>query len=222
MTSIGDNTFYGCNLKSVTIPDSVTSIGEDAFMWCSSLESVTIPDSVTSIGEGVFSYCTALKSVIVERAETLTALDSSAFVYYDYEAGSTAILPDVTIYVPAEKIEEYKHAENWSEYADRIIGYSDTKLPDGKYKQGAQKDDAYYTRFVFVVPKAQFAGKSKAKFTATYDGKDYTYETTSYYTGVISNGIEYTAASADSALFVVTISSGSYIYNDLTCTLDFE
>jgi hypothetical protein len=48
---------------SVTIPDSVTSIGEWAFCWCTNLTSVTIPDSVTSIGEAAFRVCNSLTSV---------------------------------------------------------------------------------------------------------------------------------------------------------------
>ena len=59
---------YGMeNLQSVVIPNSVTSIGESAFSYCSSLTSVTIPNSVTSIGERAFSYCSSLTSI------TLTA-----------------------------------------------------------------------------------------------------------------------------------------------------
>ena len=70
--------FSGCsNLKSITIPDSVTSIDWGAFSNCSSLTSVTIPDSVTSIEDGAFSGCSSLTSVTIP--DSVTTIGGYAF-----------------------------------------------------------------------------------------------------------------------------------------------
>ena len=67
VTSIGDFAFAYCNnLTSITIPDSVTIIGQDAFRFCSSLTSLTIPNSVTTIGDTVFAWCTSLTNITVD------------------------------------------------------------------------------------------------------------------------------------------------------------
>ena len=57
VTSIGQSAFYACSITSVTIPESVTSIGQFTFSDCHSLTSVTIPNSVKSIGSYAFSGC---------------------------------------------------------------------------------------------------------------------------------------------------------------------
>ena len=67
-TTILNNAFKGFNIKSVTIPNSVTSIGDDAFNACYALESVTIPNSVTSIGNDAFNACYALESIAIPNS----------------------------------------------------------------------------------------------------------------------------------------------------------
>ena len=144
VTSIGDNAFYGCSslaefngkfasedgrclvkdgelisfapygLTEYTIPDGVTSIGDEAFYYCRSLESVTIPEGVTSIGAKAFYYCQNLAEVYCKPTTPPSGEKSDMF---NYNA------PRRKIYVPSESVEAYKTAEKWSDYAGAIEGY---------------------------------------------------------------------------------------------------
>ena len=137
VTSIGDYTFRNCYaLQSVTIPEGVTSIGDYAFTSCDTLQSVTIPEGVTSIGGYAFQYCYALQSITIP--EGVTAIGNYAFQYcyaivaYHFKPNTPPTLStttafsgtstDTVFYVPANSLNTYKTANNWSTYADRMIG----------------------------------------------------------------------------------------------------
>ena len=100
----------------ITFDGELTTIGNLAFGGCSSLTSVTIPDSVTTIGNYAFAGCISLTSVYC-KAITPPSLGFCAYYGYFGDIGCP-------IYVPAESVEEYKAAENWSEYAADIVGYN--------------------------------------------------------------------------------------------------
>ena len=69
--------FAPAGVRDYTIPNSVTSIGDYAFAWCSRLTSVSIPNSVTAIGREAFYNCSGLASVSIPNS--VTAIGREAF-----------------------------------------------------------------------------------------------------------------------------------------------
>ena len=144
MTNIGSYAFSDCSgLTSVTIPNSVASIGGDyAFSGCSGLTSVTIPNSVTSIGRYAFLNCSGLTSVTIGSG--VKNIYSQAFAYckeltdvycwaeavpkmYDssWNSGSTDAFQDsyieyATLHVPTASIDAYKAKEPWKNFGNIV------------------------------------------------------------------------------------------------------
>ena len=88
VTSIGDYAFMGNypffggpqnNLTSISIPDSVMSIGDCAFQWCTNLSDIILSKNLTSIGRGTFGDCRSLTEIIIP--EGVTSIGVGAFNY---------------------------------------------------------------------------------------------------------------------------------------------
>ena len=94
----------GC--KNTVIPNSVTSIGYEAFYYCRDLSSIEIPNSVTLIGNDAFAYCSGLTSITV-LADNPPASGSDAF--YSVNKG-------IPVYVPCGSLEAYQNASVWYEF----------------------------------------------------------------------------------------------------------
>lgn len=89
VTAIDHAAFQDSAVTSVTIPDSVTAIPDDAFSYCSNLTNISIPNSVTFIGFSAFNSCTSLKSITLPSS--LSTIQSYAF--YNCENLKTIRIP---------------------------------------------------------------------------------------------------------------------------------
>lgn len=113
VTTIGDNVFFGCtNLTRITIPHGVETIAFQAFRECSGITEITIPESVTTVKEGAFCTCKSL-TIVYCKPIVPPALEVNIF----------SESPIGVIHVPQASVEAYKSADGWSEFADKIEGY---------------------------------------------------------------------------------------------------
>ena len=107
---IEDNAFSDCyELTSITIPNSVETIGEQAFKGCTGLTSVTIGSGVTAIGAKAFNYCNAL--VTVKCIGTVPPVMASTDCF------STAAYNRATLLVPRNTEATYTAADYWYKFA---------------------------------------------------------------------------------------------------------
>ena len=133
-TKLIDYAFFFSTLTSITIPNSVKSIGHFAFKGCNLLTSVIISNSVTKIGDSAFNTCAKLTSITIPSA--VTKIGSSALTIGSSKNKATITMLSTTpptiqsntfdtsklqkIIVPAGTGATYKAATNWSNFADYI------------------------------------------------------------------------------------------------------
>lgn len=104
--------------SSTVIPNSVTAIERNAFRG-SKIAKIVIPASVKKIGQWAFQDCKSLTTVV---CKSKSVIDVSGLLPFDP-------LPNATLYVPAESIEAYKAANEWSKFSNiQPLPYADITI----------------------------------------------------------------------------------------------
>jgi len=96
VTAIGDYAFiHNNNLSSISMSTTLASIGKEAFGYCYSLQSVTLPSSMRTIGNSAFHYCNSLSSVTF--SEGLTSIGEGAFM--ECPSLTSVTIPSTVTYI---------------------------------------------------------------------------------------------------------------------------
>ena len=162
ITSIGENAFNGCeSLTSVTFGKNsqVSSIGPGAFNYCYSLESITIPESVTNIGSDAFIYCYGLRSVTFGENSQLTSIGEGAFNWCE-SLESITIPASVTSIGEWAFVECYRLVEVWN--------LSKLNITAGSEDNGYV---GYYAKRVETEPSESYVYTDENGYVIYYDGK---------------------------------------------------
>ena len=117
LTSIGQYAFLGCKslTRAVNFENTqLTSISSELFSGCSSLTEIALPAGVTSIGSNAFYGCSSLQYIRIEATTPPTLASTNAI---PSKIGA--------IYVPDESVAAYQAATNWSSFASKIKGISE-------------------------------------------------------------------------------------------------
>ena len=163
VSSIGEIAFIGWRgLTSVKIPNSVTSIGKGAFSQCRGLTSVTIPSSVTNIGNYAFSFIEKLKEVrsMIEQPFAI----EDVFMYYD---NGIKKFTSATLYVPRGTKAKYEATDGWKEFTTII----EMETADKADVNGDGKVDVADIATVLSVMAGTAANVTQAQADVNSDGK---------------------------------------------------
>lgn len=212
------NSFSGCSsLNSVELPDSLTSIGQQAFSRCNKLTTVSIPSSLTNISTEIFSYCNSLTSVTDKHTEPLSITEK---VFTNRK--------NATLYVPQGSKVAYEAADYWKEFKEivEITKSSYLEVADTVGFTGKQlvlpielknTDDIAGVQFKLTLPagvSVALNSKNKLMFSKTERDADHTLS------GSKAEDSSYTVLLYSADTEAITGNEGSII--DVTLDIDKE
>lgn len=134
LTTIGYSAFYECSslwgdATEITLPNSIVNIGHNAFSGCctSQLETLTLPTSLKSLGDGCFTYDKSTRSIFkniyipdeLTEPPVLSPRNDTLLVGQPF--GNVSTQNNLTIHVPNEIYNTYKHDKYWGFYSNKII-----------------------------------------------------------------------------------------------------
>jgi hypothetical protein len=112
VTGIGENAFDNCDVSSVTLPNTITTLYHGAF-WSASLKQLTIPSSVTFIGDFAFD-CPYLTKIVCMGTTPSQIIDGYMWL--------VNIIGQATLFVPQESLEAYRGHDEWGKFS-RIVPF---------------------------------------------------------------------------------------------------
>ena len=150
ITAVGDMALMGCSLQEIELPETIDSIGKQAFENCGDLESVVLPNCITVLPEACFSFCMSLSEVILPQH--LKSIGKDAF--------SGCAMSTVTI--PAEVTSIAKGAFDCDDLESVV------SLITEPFDLGSSKSDVFAASETLYVPKG-----TKALYEARQGWKDF-------------------------------------------------
>lgn len=175
VTNIGDSVFLGCSaLTSIELPSDITNIGAGVFSGCSSLKSIEIPSGVISIGNSTFSGCSSLEAV--QLPSGITSIGAYAFSNC---SGLTSIeIPrslestGTRAFTGCESLNSIYYTGTEEEWNNIEIGEYD--IPEGvtiyyEWSKDAQKEETDDGSKLYIGSE----DISLSQYSYTYDGKEH-------------------------------------------------
>ena len=226
LTSLGTSIFYGCSeLESAVLPSKLTSIPTNCFRECTKLSDVEIPDRVTIIGSSSFQGCKALKTI--DLPASVTQIYSSAFAYSGLEEID---LPDNLTSIGSSAFRETNLKEVEIPNKVTSVGndsfYGNTKLESVKFEDGGSSCVIKYRAFSGCPALKDVElkeGITSIEYEAFYNDRNIQQITipstvtsignNAFYGNKGAKKLEFTASSANKALYIASSSTGNVFAN---------